>query len=219
MKKKSENPLLIIFDFDGVLANSKNAYTVQMQRTLEVFADKQISEEEIKSRVGNTDQRDDFKEFLETKNPEIIDSAIEMYKDLTEEYAFMRSLYPDVREVLEDLYELHFTGIVSRKPQERMEYWLNHFKITNLFDMPIGTIERTKTPAILKIMNKFQMTRNRTIMVGDTEFDIQSAKDARVNSVLALYGASEPEKVLKLNPDYTISNIREIFTIINEFQA
>ncbi|MCG3222137.1 MAG: HAD family hydrolase [Candidatus Heimdallarchaeota archaeon] len=218
MKKNSENPLLIIFDFDGVLADSKNAYTTQMQRTLEVFANKEISAEEIRSRIGNTDQRDDFIEFLGTSEPEIIESAIAMYVELTEEYAYMRSLYPEVREVLEKLHKEHFTGIVSRKPQDRMEYWLAHFKITHLFDRPIGTIERTKTPAILKIMNELEMEKNKTIMVGDTEFDIQSAKDAEVSSILALYGASEPEKVLKLNPDYTISHISEILSIVKEFE-
>ena len=218
MKKNSENPLLIIFDFDGVLADSKNAYTTQMQKTLAVFANKKISAEEIRSRVGNTDQRDDFIEFLGTNDPEIIESAIDIYVELTEKYAYMRTLYPGVREVLEKLHKEHFTGIVSRKPQERMDYWLNHFKITHLFDIPIGTIERTKTPAILKIMKELEMEKNKTIMVGDTEFDIQSAKGAEVHSILALYGASEPEKVLKLNPDFTISHISEILSIVNEFE-
>ncbi|MHA2255351.1 MAG: HAD family hydrolase [Candidatus Heimdallarchaeaceae archaeon] len=218
MKKTSENPLLIIFDFDGVLADSKNAYTTQMQRTLEVFANKEISTEEIRSRVGNTDQRDDFIEFLGTSDPEIIESAIEMYIELTEKYAYMRNLFPGVREVLEKLHKEHFTGIVSRKPQERMEFWLNHFKITHLFDIPIGTTERTKTPAILKIMKELEMEKNKTIMVGDTEFDIQGAKGAEVHSILALYGSSEPEKVLKLNPDYTISHITEILSIVTEFE-
>ncbi len=218
MSKNPKNSLLIIFDFDGVLADSKNAYTTQMQRTLEVFTNKSISTEEIKSRVGNTDQRDDFREFLGTDDPAIIDSAIKMYVELTEEYAYMRTLYPGVKKVLEEINEKHFTGIVSRKPQDRMEYWLNHFKITHLFDIPIGTIERTKTPAIQKIMYELNMDINKTFMVGDTEFDIQSAKDADVHSILALYGASEPDKVLKLNPDYTISNITEILNIVNEFQ-
>ncbi|MCG3226601.1 MAG: HAD family hydrolase [Candidatus Heimdallarchaeota archaeon] len=218
MKKNSKNSLLIIFDFDGVLADSKKAYTTQMQKTLEVFANKKISAEEIRSRVGNTDQRDDFIEFLGTSDPEIIESAIDMYVKLTEKYAYMRTLYPGVREVLEKLHKEHFTGMVSRKPQERMDYWLNHFKITHLFDIPIGTIERTKTPAILKIMKKLEIEKDKTIMVGDTEFDIQGAKGAEVHSILALYGASEPEKVLKLNPDFTISHISEILSIVNEFE-
>ncbi|NPD87709.1 MAG: HAD family hydrolase [Asgard group archaeon] len=217
MKKNSANPLLIIFDFDGVLADSKSAYTIQMQRTLEMFANKEISAKEIRSRVGNTDQRDDFIEFLGTSDSKIIESAIEIYVEFTEEYAYMRNLYPGVREVLEKLHKDHFTGIVSRKSQKRMEYWLKHFKITHLFDITIGTLERTKTPAILKIMNQLEMEKNRTIMVGDTEFDIQSAKDAEVHSILALYGASEPEKVLKLNPDYTISHITEVLNVTNEF--
>ena len=219
MVKNSTNSLLIIFDFDGVLADTKSAYTMQMQKTLENFTNKEISTKEIRSRVGNTDQRDDFIEFLGTKDPEIIEAAIEMYVQLTEEYSYMRTLYPGVRDIIEKLNKEHYTGIVSRKPQERMEYWLNHFKITHLFDMPIGTIERSKAPAIQKIMNELKIEKSKTFMIGDTEFDIQSAKKAEVHSILALYGASEPEKVLRLNPDYQISNLSEIFNIIEGFQS
>jgi phosphoglycolate phosphatase-like HAD superfamily hydrolase len=99
-----------------------------------------------------------------------------------------------------------------------MEYWLNHFKISHLFDIPIGTIERTKTPAIQKIMQRLKMDKSKTFMIGDTEFDIQSAKDAEVHSILALYGASKPKEVLKLNPDFTIQDITEILEIVDEFQ-
>lgn len=217
--RRLENSLLIIFDFDGVLADSKEAYTTQMQKTLEFFTNKEIPTKEIKSRVGNTDQRDDFKEFLETDDSSVIDSAIQMYVDLTEEYAYMRTLYPNVRAVLEEIHRNHFTGIVSRKPQERMEYWLNHFKITHLFDIPIGTLERTKTPAIQRIINKLKISKSKTFMVGDTAFDIKSAKSAEVHSILALYGASKPEDVLKLKPDFVIKDIMEILEILEDFQS
>ncbi|MCE7741093.1 MAG: HAD family hydrolase [Candidatus Heimdallarchaeota archaeon] len=214
--RNTKECLLIIFDFDGVLADSTKAYALQMQETVEFFTKKKIPEEVFKQRGGNTDQSQDFVEFLGTKDPEKIDKAIIHYVSLTEKYSYLRDLYPNVRETLENLKNQHLIGLVSRKSHERMEKWLHHFKITHLFDRPIGTLEDSKSKAIIEIMGEFNMPIDRTIMVGDTEFDIMSAKEAGVNSVLALYGAEKPDKALALSPTYSINSIEEILEISKE---
>ncbi len=214
--RNTKECLLIIFDFDGVLADSKKAYTIQMQETIEFFTKKKIPDEVFNLRGGNTDQRHDFIEFLGTNKPEFIDEAIIHYVSLTEKYSYLRELYPNVRKTLEDLKKQHIIGLVSRKSHERMEKWLHHFKITHLFDRPIGTLENSKSNAIKEIMDEFAIPNERTIMVGDTEFDILSAQEASVNSVLALYGAEEPETALALSPTYSINSIEEILKITKE---
>jgi phosphoglycolate phosphatase-like HAD superfamily hydrolase len=209
---------LIIFDFDGVLADSKEAYAMQMQETVEHFSGKRLSDRVFKERVGNTDQKQDFIEFLENDDPELLDSAIQYYVDITDKYSYLRSLYSGVSETLEELKKTNFIGLVSRKSQDRMDKWLQHFKITHLFDKPIGTLEKTKSKAITQIMKEFEISNNRTLMVGDTEFDIQSAQQAHVKTVFAQYGAAMPEKVLKLNPDYVIDNISELVPLVNSLK-
>ena len=108
--------------------------------------------------------------------------------------------------------------MVSRKTQERLEKWLRHFKITHLFDRIIGTLDDSKAKAIFQIMQDFKIPRERTIMVGDTEFDILSAKDAGVVSVLALYGAEKPEAALALSPNYFINSFEEILDITLKYE-
>lgn len=205
--------LLIIFDFDGVLADSKEAYALQMQETIEFFTKKKLPEDAFKGRGGNTDQGQDFVEFLGTNDLEVIDEAIIHYVSLTEKYSYLRELYPNVRTTLEKLRQQHIVGLVSRKSHERMIKWLHHFKITHLFDRPIGTLENSKSIAIQQIMEEFQIPSERTLMVGDTEFDLISAEEAGVDSVLALYGTDMPEKTLALSPTYTINSIEEILDI------
>ncbi len=216
MSKNKRCSYLVIFDFDGVIADSKDAYTAQMRETLESFSDIQISDEDIKARVGNTDQMDDFKEFLKTDDSKIIDSAIKMYTDLTGKYAFLRTIFPNVASTLEQIKKNHFTCIVSRKPQDRMEFWLKYFNLSQYFDYPIGTVERTKAKAIQKLMNYYEIPPERTLMIGDTEFDITSAKRARVLSIAALYDNPEPQKLLDLSPDYTIKKFEDILQILEE---
>lgn len=217
--KNSSSSLLIIFDFDGVLANSKEAYAAQMKETIESISTKTYSNEIFSQRVGNTDQRDDFKYFLETDNEKTIKKAVQHYEKLTDKYQHLRTLYPGIRELIASLHSEHYTGIVSRKPQPRMEYWLDFFDITRYFDYPIGTIENTKSKAIKRIMKKFGFTKEKTIMIGDTEFDIKSAKDAGVISVAATYGSSNPEELRNLKPDFIVNNTQEIKSVIEQVKV
>jgi len=216
MSKNKKCSFLVIFDFDGVIADSKDAYTAQMRETLESFSNVTFSDDDIKSRVGNTDQKDDFSDFLRTDDPNIIDSAIKMYADLTSKYAFLRTLFPNVASTLDQIKKKHYTCIVSRKSQERMEFWLKYFNISQYFDYPIGTLERTKATAIQKLMNYYEIPIDRTLMIGDTEFDIISAKKASVLSVAALYDNPEPQKLIDLSPDYTIEKFEDILLILEE---
>lgn len=211
--ENKEFSLLIIFDFDGVLADSQEAYAMQMFETVEFFTNKQIPMEVFKQRGGNTDQRQDFIEFLETDDPETIDKAIIYYVSLTEKYSYLRELYPNVSKTLESLKEKYILGIVSRKSQERLMKWLRHFKITHLFDKFIGTLEQSKCSAIQEIMADFNIPSERTLMVGDTEFDIISAQEAGISSVLALYGAEKMAKALALSPTYTIQSVEDVIEI------
>ncbi len=214
--KDIKSSLLIIFDFDGVLANSKDAYAAQMKETIESISMKTFSKKIFSERVGNTDQKDDFKFFLKTVDRKVIMEAVKKYEELTPKYEHLRSLYPGIREILESLHNTHYTGIVSRKPQERMEYWLNFFDIQDHFDYPIGTVENTKSHAIRRIMTHYGFSNKRTMMIGDTEFDIQSAKEAGVISVAATYGSSKPDDLLKLKPDFILKNPNEIKGIVDK---
>ena len=203
--KGLNSSLLIIFDFDGVLADSKDAYAAQMKETIESISKKTFSEKIFSERVGNTDQKDDFKFFLETEDRNVIMEAAKKYEELTPKYAHLRSLYPGIRRIVENLHRIHYTGIVSRKPQDRMEYWLNFYDIQEHFDYPIGTVENTKSHAIRRIMSHYGFSSERTMMIGDTEFDIQSAKEAGVISVAATYGSSKLGDLLKLKPDFVLN--------------
>ena len=83
-------------------------------------------------------------------------------------------------------------------------------------DYPIGTVEDCKSHAIRRIMNHYKISIDRTLMIGDTEFDMQGAKEAGVISVAAMYGSSKPEELSKMQPDFSISSPTQIYDVIDE---
>jgi len=218
MNTKTKEDFLIIFDFDGVIVDSKEAYVLQMQDTIEKISGIKIDKRVFEKRFGNTDQKSDFIEFLKTEDAEIISQAIQTYASLTDEYSSLRKLFPKVKSSLFSINQRYYTGIVSRKSQNRLEKWLEYYKIADFFDEVIGTLENSKANAILRIVEKLSVSKENTVMIGDTEFDIISANEAEVISIVAMYGATQPKKVLELKPDYKIRSFDEIEMLIEQIQ-
>ena len=126
MKTKTKDNFLIIFDFDGVIVDSKDAYALQMQDTIEKVSGIKIDKRVFEVRVGNTDQKSDFIEFLKTEETEIINQAVKVYVSLTDKYTNLRKLFPKVKTSLIRINKKYYTGIVSRKNQNRLEKWLEY---------------------------------------------------------------------------------------------
>lgn len=218
MNTKTKDNFLIIFDFDGVIVDSKEAYALQMQDTIEKISGIKIDKRVFEERVGNTDQKSDFIEFLKTEETEIINQAVQIYGSLTDKYISLRKLFPKVQTSLFRINKKYYTGIVSRKSQNRLEKWLKYYEITDFFDVVIGTLENSKANAILRIAEKLSVSKENTVMIGDTEFDILSAKEAKVTSIVAMYGATQSKKVLELKPDYQIRSFDEIETLVEQIR-
>lgn len=218
MNTKTKDNFLIIFDFDGVIVDSKDAYALQMQDTIEKVSGLKIDKRVFEERVGNTDQKSDFIEFLKTEETEIISQAVQIYASLTDKYSSLRKLFPKVRTSLFRINKKYYTGIVSRKSQNRLERWLEYYEIADFFDVVIGTLENSKAKAILRIAEKLSVSKENTVMIGDTEFDIISAKEAEVISIVAMYGITQPKKVLELKPDYQIRSFDEIELLVEQIR-
>ncbi|UJG41661.1 MAG: HAD family hydrolase [Candidatus Heimdallarchaeum aukensis] len=207
---------VVIFDFDGVISDSKRAYALQMQETIKKISGKDISISEFDKRGGNTDQIDDFKHLLQTEDRSVLDKASKIYQELTVKYKNMRKLYPGVKETLKKVREMCKIAIVSRKEQNRLIEWINFYSIGELIDKAIGTLDHSKAPAIKRVLEEFNCQPEEALMVGDTAFDIVSAKEAKVRSVLAKYGTTMYEEAVEQKPDFIIDSISEIITLINQ---
>ncbi len=189
-----------------MLADTKSAYALQMHEVLEEMGDVVVADEEFIKRVGNKDQHEIFREFLQTEDERIIEQALNFYSSLYDKFVKKRRLFDNIPEILEKLSSTYKLAIVSRKDQKMIEHWIKYFGIEKFFEDVIGTLEDTKAKAITRLMAKHKLSSNSVIMIGDTTFDITSAKEAQVISILAVYGVSD-EETFKSNPDYLLEDI------------
>lgn len=99
---------------------------------------------------------------------------------------------------------------------------LDYFNISEYFDF-IGGAELDikgridKYDVIDYVISNLKINkinRSKTVMVGDTFYDIDGAKSAGIASIGVLFGYGTKEELVAHGADYTVNNMREIINII-----
>ncbi len=63
---------------------------------------------------------------------------------------------------------------------------------------------------LLEIMKSLGVPREQTIMIGDTEYDLQMAINAGVVSAAVNYGAHDVQRLLKFKPLACFDDLKEL---------
>lgn len=207
---------LIIFDFDGTIADTNKDIALLTNMLRKKLGYQSKSLDEITSYIG-----DGVIKLIERSVPEYHNPAElkEIFIDLYEKNPVMETkLYPDVKETLSELknrnYEL---AILTNKPENIARKILHHFGIISMFSMVVGedTLPyRKPDPEVVEfILKTLNIRGEETTMVGDGVNDILVAKNGAITSIFAAYGYSAFEKMKELNPDYVIDKFSDLLKI------
>jgi phosphoglycolate phosphatase len=209
--------MVIVFDVDGTVLDT---YAHVRASYIEVFKkmlpDFKYTEELLKSFFGPPLPDT----FMKIVNDE------ELTKLLVEE--FFRVSRLNVKEYLkvfpktfETLAQLKRQGyiltVASNKSKKSI---LEGFEVVGLngyFDFIIGydSVQNPKPhPEGIKIIeNHFQ---DQCILVGDTGYDILTAKNAHIKSVGVTWALTSREELIKAGADYVIDDFEELLEIVKE---
>ena len=205
---------LLVFDWDGTLANSEHRIIEAVGLALEELGLPQRSADEIRNVIGLGMQ-----ECLETLFPDIEPERHAGFINTYRKHFTLRnnrpvSLFPGVRDVLTSLrgggYELAVATGKSRRGLDRelKESGLDAvIKASRCADespskphpgMLEDLLEQTFTPA------------EEALMIGDTTYDMQMARDAGVDRVGVSYGAHETARLLEYGPLEIVDSVHEL---------
>lgn len=210
---------LIVFDLDGTLVDSSNNIHTAATKTFEKLGMKvDFPKAELDKRIGAH-----FQDIFNDLNIIVddIESYIEIYKEFYFQFIGLSVLYPGVVQFLSLLKRNGVaTAILTTKAQGQVKKIVKHFNLDPYFDIVSGRkpgVELKPHPQPLQIiMNEAGLSPSQTLMVGDSEFDIGCGKNAGVKTVAATYGYRNIDDLKKLNPDYLISDIGELKSIVFE---
>jgi pyrophosphatase PpaX len=208
----------VLFDYDGTLMDTGGAISKTWRYIFERYTGKEVSDEFLYKNFGEPVSITVEKLFPNMDHKQIVEDFREYQKGL---YFLEIRLFPGMVELLKQLKEKSFKiGLVTSRLRKSLEVGLNKYEILPLFDSII-TPEKTDSikpepePFLLALW-ELDSTPAQSIMVGDSKFDIQGARNAGITSVLVDWSDALPraERVGLNTPDHTIADAAEIWDII-----
>ena len=209
--------MVVIFDVDGTLLDTFPHVRASYIHTLEkMLPNYKYTEEELKSFFGPT-LPETFKSIVGDGNDKFVNALVDEYvsysKTIAKEYL---SVFPKTFETLEKLKsDGHILTVLSNK---RTNVILEQFALVGIlpyFDLIIGynDVKHPKPdPEGIRLMqDKYQ---EECIFVGDTVYDMETARNAGITGVGVLWGLTSEEKLRLAGADYIINDYQELFEII-----
>jgi len=186
--------LIILFDLDGTLIESTEAITSTFHHAFDVHGEKNPSDKEIQALIGHPlDVMFARLGVDESKVWDFVDTYKQRYRVISK---IKTELLPNAKKAVELASTFATLGIVTTKTGLYSQELMEHFGIMDHFEVLIGRehVQNPKPHAepILKALEI--LPKDDDIwMIGDTELDLLSAKNAGVKSmaVLSGYGTKE----------------------------
>lgn len=216
-------PELIIFDLDGTLADTIQDIAASVNRTLAHFHFEPHSVDAYKLMVG-----EGFRLLIQKALPKgysrdesMIQRVLEWaLKDYSENCLVETALFPGVLETLTSLstsgYKL---AVLSNKPDPMTKFLVGELCGSIDFIAVLGnSAERPRKPdpaTALQIAALAGAASTRSLFVGDSATDMQTAKSAAMISVGALYGYRSHEELARAGAKYFIGSPLELLNLLH----
>jgi phosphoglycolate phosphatase len=207
---------LLLFDFDGTLADSLPAAVDSIQAMLRELHYPPKTAAEINRFIG-------FGEValvagsIGTDDPLRVKQARDHYYQQVRERIVQIKLYPHVRETLK--YFKDKTKIVlSNKRDEFIHLILEEQGVRPYFAQILGGDSspslKPDPRAINELLFKEQVSKDKTLLVGDMAVDIETGQNAGIKTCAVTYGFDSREKLAALKPDLLIDSFSQLKGLI-----
>lgn len=211
----------VLFDLDGTLVDTFEAFHIMVNDILRRFNMPERSFSENARLVGKTSRTIAETIARETGlNMNLDEFSTMMVREWI--YTYMPKygrLYPDALETLRELKKRGcLLGVVSNTSREELPNYLNSFKIRGFFNVAVsaGDAEKPK-PApepVLKAVKMLNVKPEEAVMIGDRPEDIESGRAAGTYTVAVLRSVRPKSELEAAKPDFIINELSEILSII-----
>lgn len=203
----------ILFDVDGTIIDTEYVMTRSLQKTLLEELGKKISVQELYYILG-IPGKEAIKKF--SKNEKEAGYLLSKWGENVLLLASHVHVFPRIEETLQALHSKGIQlGIVTSKTKEEIKNEFDLFNLNQYFNLQI-TASDTKLhkpfpDPIQKAIEKLDITKEETIYIGDSLYDMQSAKACGITFGLAKWGVRNIEQFQ--SADIIFSSPQELFKL------
>jgi len=200
-----------IFDFDGTLIHSEQAYAAAFSYSIRLHTGLELDRNELRG-FWNVTPREVLVRYSEVLVEEMIATFEEHY------YANHHNLlapYDGIPELLQSLASMGARlGLVSMKPRRAGERELDITGLRPLLNSVVwgDDVPRPKPEpdGVLKVIEELGADRRSTVVIGDSAFDMMMGRAAGAITAAALWGGSSREALISQQPDLALESPSEV---------
>jgi phosphoglycolate phosphatase len=205
---------LIIFDWDGTLMDSEIYIVASMQSAMQEQGLPVLTAAAVRDIIGLG--LSEAVKILYPNEPDNRRAGIcEAYsRHFVAGDTAALELFPDAEDVLRDLktagYRLAIATGKTRKGLDRLlayNGWHGYFHGTRCAD---ETQSKPHPQMLHELLEEFDCSAEQALMVGDTEFDLEMASNAGIDSVAVSYGVHEVSRLEAHAPRLIIDQLLEL---------
>jgi len=209
---------LLVFDLDGTLVDSKKDLALSVNAMREQMQLEPLPFELIASYVGQGVQT----LVRRALGGQASDANVEKGLGFFLEYYYIHMLdnthtYPGVREALEELSDRRM-AVLTNKPVRFSREMLARLGIASCFAYVYGgnsfPQKKPDPIGVNKLMDDLKTPRLQTMMVGDSDTDVLTGRNARVWTCGVTYGFGA-STFKDAPPDLLLDDLRELPPLLN----
>ena len=199
---------LLVFDFDGTLADSEASIMESLQLVAQDLGIPAFDRDGARRSIGLPLRR--TIEMGLGLGPEEAPEAVDLYRKHYNEVALdLTHLFPGVDETLDRLRHDYLLAVASSKSTQGLLLMMRHLGIYEIFSLISGAqdVQQPK-PApdmVLLALESMNIPAQECLVVGDTVYDIEMGQRAFTDTCAVTYGNHSADELRGFNPTFIIN--------------
>ncbi len=202
---------LLIFDYDGVLFDTKNIAFNLVTKACKKFCKFSI---------------DNWKDFIDIYKSNFYDAMRKRgvrKKDLEKMTAFSIKelkkkklhIHPGIKSVIKKLSKTHTLAVISSNYDDIMKKNLKKNGILDNFHYILGTEEgESKRKKIASLLKKTKTSKSEAVFITDTVGDIKEARKSGIKVMAVTWGFHSKAILKKAKPGFVVENAEQMIEVL-----
>ena len=212
-----KNKNLIIFDFDGVLADSFDTFYPLVRDAMKSVGLSLTPDQYRDFFIGNVHQS--FKDFIKDadKYSKFSKFRNSNYTKYYTDKKTKAKLFPEAISFLKEISKNYILTVASSGRENNIKNLLGENGVKNLFSLILADSATSKECVIKEILDKFGKKPETSVMITDTVGDIVTAKGSGLKTIAVTWGFHSAKLLQSAKPDFLANNFTMLYKQLKAF--
>ena len=205
----------VVFDMDGTILDTLEDLRSSVNHALRLHGLPERSSREVRSFLGSGMIKLVHRAVPEGTDAETEAAVLEAHKAYYPKHCAEQTRpYPGICELLKCLRDAGIkTAVVSNKSDENVKALVREY-FDGLFTVAVGAREgvpRKPSPELMQIaLKELGVTKEEALYVGDSDVDVDTAKQAGLRMITVLWGFRDKEELIEAGAETFAEDSREL---------